>query len=177
MTNATGKEEKKKASRTGKSGKLYKDVKSKKVTVKKPNHDEYITFTYNQKENTRLLKTFVKYIVTDVREVNLLKNDMGFLINEIYGQQDYMTNLTVPVEDGTVFYVWTYLPYNWDENVSTPADIKTEIFAFDLFYIRLPLSMGETKNIITFLKDQVDAKVYTRKVGDAPQLPFDVMGG
>lgn len=155
----------------------------KRVTIRKPRaKDEYVSFTVEVDEgkigkdgvSLSKAKNFVKHIVTDIKELNFLKNDMGFLMSEIYGP-DHSTDVNVDVYEGKLFYIWVYLPFRKHAGRNTLSkDLQKEIFPFDIFYIRRDLSTADCKNIINLLRRDIDAFVYVRQIDETPILPYDV---
>src|SRR5690348_5097987 len=69
---------------------IFYKTSGNKITIRRPRESsDYISFTIT--DSTRLsgnkIKTFLKYLITDIRELNFLKNDVGFLLNELYGEE------------------------------------------------------------------------------------------
>ena len=156
---------------------LYKN--DKKITIRKPkNVEDYTIFTSTSRDSLQPMKNFLKYVITDVRELNLLKNDLCFLINEIFERlgKDHATDISVDVESGVIFYVWVHLPYKWNTlQFPTPDSIREEIFPFDLFYVRQKMSNMEIKQIQDILKQQVDVTIHSRRPGEMAVSPFSTL--
>ena len=151
---------------------LYKI--GEKVTIRKPRAREaHIQFRVEPTPGMTLtkVKQFVKYVVTDVKELNFLKNDMGFLLAEIYGK-DHSVDLSIDVSEGTIFYIWAYLPFKDPDSQMPPNDIQKQVFPFDVFYIRERLSEADCKSIQTILKRDIETQVHVRSVGELPKIPF-----
>jgi len=166
---------------------IYKS--DKKVTIRKPRKgDVFVSFNVEidekpvkgsaKKDDVATLakvKNFVKHIVTDVKELNFLKNDIGFLMSEIYGP-DHSTDTNVNVYNGRVFYIWVHLPYmkTAGSRLTLPKNIQKDVFPYDLFYIRQDISDADCKNILNLLRRDIDAFVYVRDLQEFPDLPFNV---
>lgn len=153
----------------------------KKVTIRKPRaKDEHISFTVDVDESSKdaaslaKVKNFVKHIVTDVKELNFLKNDMGFLMSEIYGP-DHSIDANVDPYSGKMFYIWVHLPFKTHHGRNTfPRHLQKDIFPFDIFYMRQDLSTVDCKNILNLLRRDIDAFVYVRQLDEEPILPYNV---
>ena len=121
-----------------------------KVTVRRPGAKEsYVQYVVEQTSGTTLtkMKQFVKYIINDIKELNFLKNDMGFLMSEIYGKE-HSTDTNIDVNHGKIFYFWVYLPLDDVKNSnSTSSSVQRDVFPFDIFYIRQKLSEVDCKSI------------------------------
>lgn len=114
------------------------------------------------KHNLSNIKNFLNNIITNIDDLNKLKANFEFLIKELYGNNCENTILG----DGTMFYVWVYLPYN-----NTKSNCLG-IFKYDFFYVRNSLSSIEIKKIIDFFKNTI--QIYTRKLNEIVKLPFDI---
>lgn len=182
--------EKNKTATTSRGGKVAPKKKlvtiyktDKKVTIRKPRaKDEYVTFTVEvdegkaSKDGVSLVKAknFVKHVVTTVKDINFLKNDMGFLMSEIYGA-DHSTDASIDVYTGKVFYIWVYLPFKKQTGRNTLPKEICNIFPFDIFYMRQNLSALDCKNIVDLLRRDLDAFVYVRDLDEQPPIaPYNV---
>src|SRR6476469_3481160 len=67
-----------------------------KITVRKPRKDPYIPFVVQPTSQNSItkIKQFIKHVVTDIKELNFLKNDMGFAMEENFGD-DHSTDPTI----------------------------------------------------------------------------------
>ena len=152
---------------------LYK--KDNKITTRKPKKvQEFIPFSVPSKSSLNSVKTFLKYVITDIKELNLVKNDVCFLINEIFGrlEKDHTTNTEVMINDGIIFYVWVYLPYEYNLNqFETPHSVREDIFPFDLYYVRQNMSHTGIKQIQDILRNEVNIHVRTRRPGENIMIP------
>lgn len=154
---------------------LYK-INDKIYNRKPRTKDKYIQFHVSS-PNASLakVKNFVKYVITDIKELNFLKNDMGFLMELVYGE-NHSTDLSINVLTGKIFYIWVYIPYIKDTNEkgTLPTNIHSEIFAFDIFYIRRHLSDNDCQGIQNILKRDIQANVFVRNINETPTLPFPI---
>ena len=146
-----------------------------KITIRKPRaNSDYIAYTVNESSvSSAKVKNFLKYIITDVKELNFLKNDVGFLLNELYGE-DHSTDRSVPVEDGRIFFTWVYLPYFSNSGTNTlPRDIRTNIIPFDLAFIRKKITNVECERLIMHrLKTEVNVLIHVRHPFEKPTVPI-----
>jgi len=154
---------------------LYKT--QDKVTVRKPRKDAYISFSVQSTPSTSItkIKQFVKHIITDIKELNYLKNDMGFAMEEIFNE-DHSTDTTIDLRKGKIFYIWVFLPFVPEKGAKNtlPKEVQQEIFPYDIFYIRQPLTNSECKNIQYSFKRDIDASIQVRSLGETPEIPFDI---
>ncbi len=162
---------------------FYKN--GKKVIIRKPKDiNNYIPFIASFFKTRNLginsIKSFLKYVITDVKELNFIKNDVGFLMHELFNNisssktthNEFTTSLQHPLTGGTIIYIWVYLPSKYDmTKFETPSDVRESIFPFDLFFTRLSLTKEECKMIKDILFKDVDVKVFCRKVHETPVLP------
>lgn len=150
----------------------------KKITIRKPrsmiNFIPFIaSYAKTKGMNNNTVKNFLKHVVTDVKELNFIKNDVCFLMNEMYGKD--LVNCVVPYTDGIIFYIWVYLPYSFDmSKYSSTKDIRDKVFPFDLFYARKNITEKDCKKIEEILLKDVDVKLYHRKPMQTPVLPFEI---
>jgi hypothetical protein len=152
---------------------LYK--KGKKVTTRRSKGD-CITFRAtlrngNGKSALLSVKNFLRYVITETKELNLLKNDVLFLVNELYGL-DHSIDENVALEKGHVIYVYCHLPYKYTSEV--PADLCETIFPHDLMYIRRNLTATEVRTIKDILKKDVDIQVYCRRPFEKVAMPVTI---
>lgn len=149
--------------------------KGKKIATRRPK-DDAIAFRVTVKNvKTRTLtqniKTFLKYVVTEVKDLNLLKNDVCFLMNDLYGK-DHSVDTSVPLEKGYIFYVWCYLPYRYE--TEAPQELAGSIVAHDLVYIRQNLTSTQVKTIKEILKKDVDVEIHSRRLHEKVELPYKI---
>ena len=111
----------------------------------------------DQNDLSLMVKNFIKYIVVDIKELNLLKNDICFLMNELYHENDFVNHI-VPLKTGVIFYVWVYI---------APS---TEVFPFDLFFIRKSLSNEDVSKIKTIMKNEMNVEIHTRSPDDVKKI-------
>lgn len=175
---------------------LYKT--GQKVTLRKPRHGKtetndpkshsppihFVSEVYD-KNMVAKVKEFTKHIFTDIRELNYLRKDMGFLISDLYGGTEHSTNMAFDVNKGRIFFTWVHIPYMYGDVSSCPSSpppsfprlpksIQSDIFPFDIFYLRQPISDADCKTILSLLKKKIDAQVYVRYPHEIPQLPFNI---
>lgn len=118
--------------------------------------DFEMTMTCDPNVKKVLVNKFFKTIIFDIKEINLVKNDIGFLLKDIYPMLNSL-NIELDFAKGRIFYCWVCL--------------KTQIFAFDLMYLRKDLKESEIKNILNTIKLN---SLYCRKVYEKPVLPFNL---
>jgi len=154
---------------------LYKS--DKKVTVRRPRskNNNCVQFDLDSTDRSVIAraKQFLKYVAVDVKELNFIRNQIGFLLTDIYGD-DHSDNLDTDVYDGRMFYVWTFLPW---ENAQAgesrlPHSIRHDIFPFDVTFVKRPLSNLDCKTIVNILKRDLDVSVHVRRIHQSPQLPL-----
>ena len=123
-------------------------------------------------------RLFAKQIVTDAHELNLLKNDLCFLMKDICGDIEKGLNAKeTRLSDITTFYVWVCLPYSLSaKSPSAVRDIQSSVFPFDLYHHPHKLSMAQIDEIKNILKQDINAYLHTRKYGSIPELPFPLRG-
>ncbi len=149
------------------------------ITTRKPvNSDDCDAFECEGKisAGTRL---FAKQIITDSHELNLLKNDLCFLINDICGDIDKDLDATNTHLDQIVtFYVWVCLPFagNPPGSSKTVKSVQSSVFPFDLYHYPYKLSLTQIEEIKSILKQDINAFIHTRKYGSIPDLPFPIKG-
>ena len=155
---------------------LYKN--DKRVVMRKPKHvRDFIAFSTSSQESLSKVKTFLRYVVCDVRDINFLKNQLCFLINDCFERlgKDPKTDITIDIDKGIIFYVWVFLPFNYNLKVfETPRNIREDIFAFDLFFVRQQMNSSEIKRILDILKNQLDIHVGWRKFNEPAKLPYRI---
>jgi CRISPR/Cas system-associated protein Csx1 len=150
---------------------LYK-VKDKVYLRKPKGVEDVVEFTADTESHAiSYIKHFIEKIITDSTELVYIKNDIGFTLSEIYGE-NHSIDTTIPLYKGCIFYVWVYLPY---ESKSTTS--YNVIFPYDLCYIRQALSETECKNFIALVKRDINAQIYVRKINQVPSLPGGLAGG
>jgi len=160
---------------------LYKI--DQKVTVRKPRakaegKNTAIHFVSEITDKTMLpkVKEFIKHVYTDIKELNFLQKDMGFLISDIYGK-DNGVNTSVDVNNGRIFFTWVYVPFIAEKDKKEshlPKSIKQNIFPYDIFYLRQTISDSDCKGILSWLRKKIDAHVYVRHPFETPLLPYDI---
>ncbi len=124
-------------------------------------------------------KLFAKQIITDSHELNLLKNDLCFLINDICGDVDKGLDVkNTSLDQITTFYVWVCLPYSGNPPGSskTVKAVQSSVFPFDLYHHPYKLSLTQIEEIKSILKQDINAYLHTRKFGSIPELPFPIKG-
>lgn len=147
-----------------------------KITTKKPRKSHIIfKFDTNDSSSEKQMKSFVKDIITDVKELNFLRNDVAFLIHDLYE--------TVPVydhlgSDGTIpggfFYAWIWLPVTIMSTAAKKEIIFKNVIPFDLFFLRKKLNVTECNKIIQVLKSDANVHIHYRQYNEQPKLPFEV---
>jgi hypothetical protein len=112
-------------------------------------------------------QALLKYVVTNLEELNLIKNDICFLISDIF--EGKSNDPELPLEQGTFFYIWMYLEFQ-DEH-----DKKCQnLFPFDLFFVRKKVSAKHRALIQKVLKSQTDVYIFTRRLGEKKEFSVDV---
>jgi hypothetical protein len=147
-----------------------------KITTRKPRRKDtlnYIAFKVQNNNNSSIstIKQFLKHILISVKEINFLRNDVGFLLTDMY-RNDHSVDITTPIDDGCIFYVWVYLPF--ENPNSLPQDIKSTIFAFDLAYVKRKMTTAECDHVINVLKKEVNVHIYARQLFEKVVLPFSI---
>lgn len=143
------------------------------VTLRKPcqkKKDSYVHFSVvlEGKRQEASVRQFLKYVVTDLKELILLKNDVCFLMNDL----KYSKKLTHTVQSGVVLYVWVYLPYQYSNEVS--CSIKETVYYYDLFCISQGITDKQFSEILTTLQLGADVRIFKRRIGDNTSLPFPI---
>lgn len=145
------------------------------VTTRKPKDAGSFEAFITDEKVSQSLRSFAKQIITDAHELNLLKNDLCFLIDDIYGDIDKDLHAsTVRLTDVVTFYVWVCLPYAGKS--VTMKEVQTSVFPFDLYHHPHPMSLSQIQEIRTILEQDIGAYVHTRKHGVIPQLPHQIRG-
>lgn len=145
--------------------------KGKKVTSRNSKGDGIpfrVTLKGGSKQSTEV-KNFLKYVVTEVKELNLLKNDIFFLLSDLYGP-DHSLN-TLSLEKGHVFYVWCFLPYPYEADI---PEMAQSVLAHDLIYIRKNLSSSQVKKVKEILKKDTDVEIHSRRFGEKVKLGYSI---
>jgi hypothetical protein len=108
------------------------------VSFKKPlrKRDEKLILQTDATVKKTTVVNFVKSIVITLKEINSLKNDIGFILRELYPMYNSL-NIELPFKFGTIFYCWVV--------------VENELFTYDLFYIRKNLTEKE----INYVKDKI----------------------
>ena len=143
------------------------------VTLRKPCQkrlDSYVHFNVvlEGKKQEVLAKQFIKYVITDLKDLILLKNDVCFLMNDL----KYSKQLTHTTAHNTVLYVWVYLPYKYSNAVSSA--IKEKLYTYDLFCISQDITDKQFREILTTLQLGADVKIFKRTIGEKASLPFPI---
>jgi hypothetical protein len=119
------------------------------VSLKKPNTTPFKEFQINSIEKQSFILKFFKSMIFEKNVLNILKNDIIYLINKTSFEQDN-------TENDTVFYCWVYM--------------FDKLFPCDVAY--------SNKNNIDFLKIQQVIKkssgcyIYTRKLYQDYIVPY-----
>ncbi len=100
----------------------------------------------------------LSYVVSDIEELNLIRNDIGFLVQDILGGS---IDTSVPIKDGIYFFIWVSLNYKNENNKNCHT-----IFPFDLLFVRKNVSFKDVALIQKILKNQTKVRIFTRKFGD-----------
>ncbi|KAJ3026789.1 hypothetical protein HDV00_011588 [Rhizophlyctis rosea] len=81
-------------------------------------------------------REFLKTVITDVEQLNLARNDIGFLMHDLFGadSSSYIHPKVTRSREGTIFYVWVYLPHIKKFDLEFAPEVR-EMSSFDLFYI------------------------------------------
>jgi hypothetical protein len=144
-----------------------------KITTRKPKKLANIAFQVENVDGAKV-KNFLKHIITDINEINFLRNDVGFLLNDLYGNE-HSVDSNVPVDDGRIFYAWVYLPYVSGGNKNgLPLDVRKNVFSFDLSYVKRRMTNAECDHVVDVLKREVDVFVYVRRPFETVVPPFSV---
>lgn len=139
---------------------FVKEVGSTQNTASiKKSKKKTLMFKVDKSVKKASIELFIKSLVTDVRELNLLKNDISFFMNESYPQLNSSTQDDCKFKDGTIFFCWVAL--------------NKKIFPFDLFYLRKNLLPKEIKKVQKVLKN-TDNYVFARKPFFNVNLPFNI---
>jgi hypothetical protein len=121
------------------------------------------------------IRQFAKEIVTDAHELNLLKNDICFLMEELFGDRDKDLDAhRVNFDQVVTFYVWVCLPY--PQASASIHPMQSSVFAFDLYHCLWPLSRRDINEVQNILRQDVQAFVHHRGHGEVPSLPFALRG-
>lgn len=148
---------------------LYKT--DDKVSVRKPPDSEsYVKFAC--KDRSSAAKAFIKGIITDVKELNFVRNDVGFLMDDLFEDASYRYPVREGLHKCTIFYVWTYLPYSKSHNTEVVPPSR-DIVAFDLCYVAKKLDAAKLEMIQRFLREH-SIHVYARNLHDHPGMPYQV---
>ena len=82
------------------------------VTTRKPSDLTECDIFECEGPITQGSRLFAKQIITNTHELNLLKNDLCFLIHDMFGDLDKgIEAKSVRLSDITTFYAWVCLPY------------------------------------------------------------------
>lgn len=156
----------------------------KKVTLKKPKKDvDYIKFFVDVGSTpASSVRAFLKYVVTDSNTLNMLKNNICFIMEDLYGR-NHSVDPSIHLDEGVIFYVFVYLPMrissrkndkNANQNIENTDNSCGKVFSYDLIFVRRPLSSSEIKYIENIFKSEIDMKIYHRRLYEIPKLPFPV---
>lgn len=129
-----------------------------KVSIKNNKNNCELTLTCDPNVKKIVVNKFLKTIIFEIKEINLVKNDIGFLIQELYPMINSL-NIELPFKDGIIFYIW--------------VSLKRQIFSFDVMYLRKNLNEREIKKVIDKIK-LTNVTLYYRRVNEKPVLPFDL---
>lgn len=149
------------------------------ISTRKPKTEkikDFIVFNVENKNDEKKKlsiqeKEFLKNIVTDKKELNFIRNDICFLINELYKRDHSVSNVTI--EKGVMFFIWVFFPFEWSDHEKIPENIKTDVFFFDLFFLRREITKEQVKSIVeTISKTKIT--IFTRKINEIPVLPFKI---
>jgi hypothetical protein len=131
---------------------VYK-TKLDKLTTRKPKGDYNVEFVLKFPLPTvKKDYTILNSVVTSKKELNLLKNDVGFLVEEMFPEGNFTLKQHYP---GTILYCWVCL--------------QNTIFPFDLMYITKSLLPKEIKFIINTIKKTKNL-IYARNLYEKPSL-------
>ena len=145
-----------------------------KVTTRRPkslaNWDMFFSSDDNFKV-TQAVKNFLRYMVVDPQELNLVKTDVGFLMNDMF--KDRVRDKTV--QEVTTFYVWVCIPFR--SASPTLRASQSSIFPFDLYHAAFNVTHVEIAEFKSILKSAIHVDIHTRKHNEMPELPFPLRGG
>ena len=139
--------------------KLFK--KGKQVTDAKPeNSAEWLPFEIDTDLITKDdASHFLMYVVADIKEINAIKIDVGFMVNERLKPPSKRFTVHTP---GTIFYIWVRLP---DHEALIP---------YDVFHFPRILTAKEMESARSFLLRHTDALLYFRNLYETPQVPAGI---
>ena len=101
-------------------------------------------------------KSFLRELVVDnYSELNKIRNDVGFLMSELYGA-DHSSNFNVQFTKGWIFYIWVCM--------------EDKVFPFDIFYMRRDLPEDHL-DFIAKTMDSVQARLLHRRPFEKVQIP------
>lgn len=109
---------------------------------------------------------FLKYAVSDIEELNYIKNDISFLVNELYARNRHR-RLFNSSHTGSIIYIWVYIPIR-----TQGAVIHDVLFPFDLFHLPRVLSPQERQRIHSKILDETDNYLYFRDQFQPPPIPY-----
>ena len=155
--------------------KIGKIVTGRKPSASKIKNGEVVVFSVaTNGAKLPQVKDFLTYVITDQKQLTFLKNDVGFLMNELYGSA--VPNTSNSGDDnlqcGTIIYVWVHLGFPYSPSVS--SRISSKIFAFDLYFLPRRIPEEKMKYIADTLKRGADVKIHSRRVNEFPECPFSV---
>ena len=149
---------------------LYKT--SDNVTQRRPSKEtDYVKFSFPvDKVKPQDAKAFIKGVITELSEVNYLKNDFCFLIEDLQASKVILPDVT-KLDDCTIFYTWVCLPYMRLVNEEHVPE-NAEIIPFDIGYWNQHLPDWAREKIQGFLREC--GSIYTRRLYETPKLPIPI---
>lgn len=141
--------------------------------VKPPSNQPYISFEFstNLSDSSDKFKKvdFIKEIITDQLELTAILNDIRFLVQEKFSDENRYLSHT-PIENSTIFYVYVAIPL---KNKKKSKDL-IEVFPYDIMHIRKKLNDKEIFSIKETLK-RTNTVVHSRQWGrTVKKLPFKI---
>ena len=129
--------------------------------------------------NKKKIENFIKGIVISLDELVSVKTDVEFLFSEQFSKSDFV-NHVVPLEQGTYFYTWVSIPYDFIPKNDCSFVIKDNVYRskmllipYDLVFVRKDVSNEKIKRIRQTLLTG-GTSVFSRKYNEKIPIPFNL---
>lgn len=133
---------------------VYKS--GKKVSREKPDNPSAIPINILHTKNISKMMRFLKHAISDFSEIGDIKNDVGFLMNEMF-KRDRLRRLESGTKSVTTICIFVCIPSSCGSNIMN--DI---IFRFDLFHMSRILTEEEINSIHTKILKDTDTYLFFR---------------